>query len=58
MTEDQPRLRARIRRWLQAFWDRAYKENITGLSGMVAYNLVLALFPFALLVLLLANPIG
>ncbi len=34
-----------------AFWRRAYRENITGLSGMVAYNLVLALFPFALLVL-------
>ena len=39
------------RRWLQAFWNRAYKENITGLSGMVAYNLMLAVFPFALLVL-------
>ena len=38
-------------RWLQAFWNRAYKENITGLSGMVAYNLMLAVFPFALLVL-------
>jgi membrane protein len=37
--------------WLQAFWNRAYKENITGLSGMVAYNLMLAVFPFALLVL-------
>ena len=37
--------------WARAFWNRAYKENITGLSGMVAYNLVLALFPFALLVL-------
>jgi len=37
--------------WLQAFWNRAYKENITGLSGMVAYNLLLAIFPFALLVL-------
>jgi membrane protein len=34
-----------------AFWNRAYKENITGLSGMVAYNLMLAIFPFALLVL-------
>lgn len=49
MTEAAPPGRAR--RWLRAFWDRAYKENITGLSGMVAYNLVLALFPFALLVL-------
>jgi len=38
-------------RWTLAFWNRAYKENITGLSGMVAYNLMLAVFPFALLVL-------
>jgi membrane protein len=37
--------------WLQGFWNRAYKENITGLAGMVAYNLMLAVFPFALLVL-------
>jgi uncharacterized BrkB/YihY/UPF0761 family membrane protein len=38
-------------RWTLAFWNRAYKENITGLAGMVAYNLMLAVFPFALLVL-------
>jgi membrane protein len=37
--------------WLKAFWQRAYRENITGLSAMVAYNLMLAVFPFALLVL-------
>jgi membrane protein len=37
--------------WIRAFWNRAYKENITGLAGMVAYNLMLAVFPFALLVL-------
>lgn len=37
--------------WAQAFWNRAYRENITGLSGMVAYNLLLAIFPFALLIL-------
>ena len=37
--------------WARAFWNRAYKENITGLAGMVAYNLMLAIFPFALLVL-------
>src|SRR4051794_15364175 len=37
--------------WLRAFWRRAYRENVTGLSGMVAYNLMLAVFPFALLVL-------
>ena len=34
-----------------AFWHRAYRENVTGLSAMVAYNLMLAVFPFALLVL-------
>jgi YihY family inner membrane protein len=39
------------RPWLKAFWQRAYRENVTGLSAMVAYNLMLAVFPFALLVL-------
>src|SRR6476620_2451791 len=39
------------RPWLRAFWERAYRENVTGLSAMVAYNLLLAVFPFALLVL-------
>jgi membrane protein len=41
----------RARGWLSAFWHRAYAENITGMAAMVAYNLALALFPFALLVL-------
>ena len=40
-----------VRWWLNAFWNRAYRENITGLSAMVAYNLLLAVFPFVLLVL-------
>ncbi|HWM55861.1 MAG TPA: YihY/virulence factor BrkB family protein [Solirubrobacterales bacterium] len=39
------------RPWLSAFWQRAYRENVTGLSAMVAYNLMLAVFPFALLIL-------
>jgi membrane protein len=39
------------RPWLRAFWNRAYRENVTGLSAMVAYNLMLAVFPVALLVL-------
>jgi membrane protein len=39
------------RPWLRAFWQRVYRENVTGLSAMVAYNLMLAIFPFALLVL-------
>jgi membrane protein len=39
------------RPWLRAFWHRAYEGNVTGLSAMVAYNLMLAVFPFALIVL-------
>jgi YihY family inner membrane protein len=46
-----PEARRNPRPWLRAFWERAYRENVTGLSGMVAYNLMLAVFPFALLVL-------
>lgn len=38
-------------RFLRVFWERAYRENVTGLAAMVAYNLALALFPFVLLVL-------
>jgi membrane protein len=41
----------RPRDYLRAFWQRAYRENITGLSAMVAYNLLLAVFPFVLLAL-------
>ena len=40
-----------IWRYLRVFWERAYRENITGMAAMVAYNLALALFPFVLLVL-------
>ena len=43
--------------WLRAFWNRAYKENVTGLSGMVAYNLVLSVFPFALLILFIVGQV-
>ena len=43
--------RRRPARFLRAFWERAYRENITGLAAMVAYNLALAIFPFALLLL-------
>ena len=50
-TRQQDHSPQRPTRFLRAFWHRAYQENITGLAGMVAYNLVLALFPFALLVL-------
>jgi membrane protein len=43
--------------WLQAFWTRAYRENVTGLSAMVAYNLMLAIFPFAFLILFIFSQI-
>jgi YihY family inner membrane protein len=46
-----PKSTQKPRSWLRAFWNRAYRENVTGLSAMVAYNLMLAVFPFALLVL-------
>jgi YihY family inner membrane protein len=42
---------------LRAFWNRAYRENVTGLSAMVAYNLMLAVFPFALLVLFIGGQV-
>jgi YihY family inner membrane protein len=47
----------RIRAWLSAFWQRAYRENVTGLSAMVAYNLMLAVFPFTLLVLFIGGQV-
>ena len=46
-----PKTERNPRSWLRAFWQRAYRENVTGLAAMVAYNLMLAVFPFALLVL-------
>jgi YihY family inner membrane protein len=48
-------LRVRARAALVAFWRKAYQENVTGLSGMVAYNLLLSIFPFALVVLFIAG---
>jgi len=45
------------RRYLGAFWERAYRENITGLAGMVAYNLLFALFPFVLLILFIVGQV-
>jgi YihY family inner membrane protein len=47
----------RAGRALKAFYVKAYQENVTGLSGMVAYNLLLSLFPLALLGLFIASQI-
>jgi membrane protein len=46
-----PAIQRQSTTWLRAFWQRAYRENVTGLAAMVAYNLMLAVFPFALLIL-------
>jgi membrane protein len=40
---------------LQAFWRKAYGDNLTGLASMVAYNLLLSIFPLALLALFIAG---
>jgi YihY family inner membrane protein len=48
-------LRQRTNRSLTAFWRRAYQENITGMAAMVAYNLMLSVFPFALLLLFITG---
>ena len=47
----------RAGRALKAFYVKAYEDNLTGLSGMVAYNLLLSLFPLALLALFIASRI-
>ena len=47
----------RAGRALKTFYVKAYQDNLTGLSGMVAYNLLLSLFPLALLALFIASRI-
>ena len=39
------------------FWLKAYEDNVTGLAGMVAYNLLLSIFPLALLALFIASQV-
>src|SRR3954449_2848688 len=42
---------AAARSGLSRFWHKAYGDGITGLAGMVAYNLLLSLLPLTLLAL-------
>lgn len=42
-------------RLVKAFYWKAYEDNLTGLSGMVAYNLLLSVFPLALVALFVAG---
>jgi membrane protein len=45
----------RARRLTAAFYRKAYDDNLTGQSAMVAYNLLLSVFPLALLALFIAG---
>lgn len=42
---------------LKHFWEKAYQDNLTGLAGMVAYNLLLSVFPVALISLFVAGQV-
>ena len=37
--------------WLKRFYRKSYEDNLTGLAGMVAYNMLLAVLPLALIAL-------
>ncbi|CAN5472878.1 hypothetical protein BH20ACT18_BH20ACT18_00770 [soil metagenome] len=51
----RPPRHRRLWRLVTLFWRKAYEENLTGLSGMVAYNLLLSLLPATLLALWVAG---
>ncbi len=42
-------------RVIKDFFSKANEDNLTGLAGMVAYNLLLSVFPLALLALFIAG---
>jgi YihY family inner membrane protein len=44
-------------RAVAAFWRKSYEDNLTGMAAMVAYNLMLSVFPLALVGLFLAGRI-
>jgi YihY family inner membrane protein len=46
-----------IGRGVKQFWEKAYEDNLTGLAGMVAYNLLLSIFPVALIALFVASQV-
>ena len=46
-----------IRGFLADFWREAYDDNLTGLAAMVAYNLLLSIFPVALIALFIAGQV-
>jgi membrane protein len=48
---------ARMGHLIGLFWKKAYEDNLTGLSGMVAYNLLLSILPATLLALFIAGQV-
>jgi membrane protein len=42
-------------RAVAAFWRKAYGDNLTGLASMVAYSLLLSIFPLSLIALFVAG---
>jgi membrane protein len=51
------RLGRRIWRYVKALYWKGYEDNVTGLAGMVAYNLLLSLVPLALVALFIAGSV-
>ena len=52
---DNPARMGRARAAVVCFWRKAYEDNLTGLASMVAYNLLLSIFPVALVALFVAG---
>jgi membrane protein len=46
-----------VRHYLADFWRKAYSDNLTGLAAMVAYNLLLSIFPVALIALFVTGQV-
>jgi YihY family inner membrane protein len=46
-----------VRTALKRFYLKAYEDNITGLAAMVAYNLLLSIFPLALIALFITSQV-
>jgi len=44
-------------RGVASFWRKAYEDGVTGLAAMVAYNLLLSIFPVAFLALFIAGQV-
>jgi YihY family inner membrane protein len=58
LRRDHPASR-RHRAWayVKALYWKGYEDNVTGLAGMVAYNLLLSLFPLALVALFVTGTV-